>query len=462
MKLHIIRTKYPHWGKYSGYNQFLKYVTTKPTIESIPYEKSGDTQKLHAFIPQHTLKKKPLWYAMPDYIGEIKSSLQNPDLIHYLDGDHTTFMLPLIKEKLNTKIVATYHQPKKILRKIISKDVIKKLDHIILVSASQKEVFAKYVPDDKISVILHGVNTEQYKPSDTKEEKSKSTKTCLIIGSWLRDWETIQQITTNMPEVTFVIISTSSSVPKGPNIMIYKDITDDVYLKILHKADILLMPLLDSTANNGILEGIACGLPVITTDLESTKEYLNNDCALFCKTHSEYVDAIRKLSKNKKKRVEMGKASRKRALELDWKKSTKQIENIYSEILDIPKDEPIEDIFDWKRYLQLYPELTQQGINTKKEAILHWNKTGAKEGKIFTKIGEYEQMQEQFDWEAYIISYPEIWYQHIRTKEAAIKHYLEKGRKEGKKFHKKSAITTIKKSLLLPKRIAGRIINNDL
>jgi glycosyltransferase involved in cell wall biosynthesis len=43
----------------------------------------------------------------------------------------------------------------------------------------------------------------------------------------------------------------------------------------------LLLPLLDSTANNGLLEGMACGLPVIITDVGGVRDYAKENFADF-------------------------------------------------------------------------------------------------------------------------------------------------------------------------------------
>jgi glycosyltransferase involved in cell wall biosynthesis len=38
------------------------------------------------------------------------------------------------------------------------------------------------------------------------------------------------------------------------------------------------MPLTDATANNSILEGLACGTPVVATDLDGVRDYCTAAC----------------------------------------------------------------------------------------------------------------------------------------------------------------------------------------
>ena len=42
--------------------------------------------------------------------------------------------------------------------------------------------------------------------------------------------------------------------------------------------------------------------------------------------------------------------------------------------------------FNWVTYLDNYPELREKGINNAKLALNHWNKTGRKEGLVYTKL----------------------------------------------------------------------------
>ena len=64
------------------------------------------------------------------------------------------------------------------------------------------------------------------------------------------------------------------------NVELHSSINDKSLLRLYQSAQILLLPLLDCTANNALLEGMACGLPVVTTDLPAIKDYVNDDCSI--------------------------------------------------------------------------------------------------------------------------------------------------------------------------------------
>ena len=52
-------------------------------------------------------------------------------------------------------------------------------------------------------------------------------------------------------------------------------LTDDELLALYQRSSLLLLPLLDATANNAILEAMACGLPIVTTDLPGLGTYVD-------------------------------------------------------------------------------------------------------------------------------------------------------------------------------------------
>jgi hypothetical protein len=79
---------------------------------------------------------------------------------------------------------------------------------------------------------------------------------------------------------------------------------------------------------------------------------------------------------------------------------------------------------DYQQYLLNYPDLVSAGIDTREKAIEHWVRYGYKEKRVCTPLN--------FNWEQYLINYPYLISAGIDTSEKALKHYLEHGKKVGK------------------------------
>ena len=98
-------------------------------------------------------------------------------------------------------------------------------------------------------------------------------------------------------------------------------------------ADILFLPLLQSTANNALLEGLASGLAVVATDLEAVRAYVPNGEALLSENRSDsFVHAIQGLQRDPGLRQQMKRKARARAEQLAWPRLVRRYEALYSRV----------------------------------------------------------------------------------------------------------------------------------
>jgi glycosyltransferase involved in cell wall biosynthesis len=83
-----------------------------------------------------------------------------------------------------------------------------------------------------------------------------------------------------------------------------------------------------------VLEAMACGAPVVTSNLSSMPEVLG-DCGLYADPHSpeSIAGAISKLLSDEKLRNLLGKKAVERAAGFSWKKTAKETLAAYGELL---------------------------------------------------------------------------------------------------------------------------------
>jgi glycosyltransferase involved in cell wall biosynthesis len=352
INIHLIRTQRPHWGAYSGINQFLKYVNPQRyNIEVYIASDSDDDFPIRNKLVRRGLRylvqrKGMMYYKLSDLTAETRALRKcwrkRVDIIHYIDGEHSAQYLPWLcklPRRLRPMIVATFHQTPEFLGSLTRREVISRLDFVTVVSPHQVPYFSELLPADKICSILHGIDTNFFRPGNNSIQRNKFK--CITVGHWRRDFNVVLAVAQKLSshrDIEFHVVTSKLTGPRltglenQPNIKLYRDNLDDVqFLEKYREADVLFLPLLESTANNALLEGIACGLPVLSTLLPSVNAYVPGKEAILVEGNDpqKFVDAISHLASNREYLKIMGYEARKRAEELDWRNIAPQYEEVY-------------------------------------------------------------------------------------------------------------------------------------
>ena len=167
----------------------------------------------------------------------------------------------------------------------------------------------------------------------------------LTVGNWLRDYEcwgeVVRQVLCLRRDVVFDVIA-NSNILKGlehysrefpGQVNLLTGLSDDELLNWYQTASILFLPLKDAIANTALLEGMACALPVVITDLPATREY-GGDSAIYVtlgKTE-QYIEHLVHLIDDSALRTKMSTASRQTALRYDWLLIADQYRSLYEDL----------------------------------------------------------------------------------------------------------------------------------
>ena len=300
MHIRFEHTHYPHWGERSGYVQLVRYLD--PQRYHTELHSTPDNDRVGKFANWLTPFKPWLaqwiqqrnhmpWYNLGDLSAELaaleRCSAGHVDIMHFLDGEHSGQFLPrLIKtSRPAVRTAATFHQPPDWMRRVANGSLLRWFDAIILVSASQLPFFEQFVPEQRLHVLPHGIDTEFFRPAK-KREDSPNVR-CITTGHWLRNWEVFKAVAGSVSDIAFDVVTRQNNNFDGlPNVTVRSGIGDAELAELYRSADILFLPLRQSTANNTLLEGVASGLPVIATDLESIRAYLPNGEAILVSNNS--------------------------------------------------------------------------------------------------------------------------------------------------------------------------------
>lgn len=336
-------TRYPHWGNHSGLRQYLKHLDSDELEVAVQLASDGDDdfplrnprvrEAVHRYVQSGGME----WYKLSDLVAETKTLFRclrrNVDIVHYLDAEHGAQYLPLLKRAVRTLLVGTYHQPSSLLPSLLRPSVVRRFDHVTLLSPEQMPFFEELLPRGRISMILHGVDTDFFRPGEASRFGREFV--CLMVGHWMRDYEAFRRVAERLkgtPGVVFRVVSPRvERLEAFGNVQVLSNVTDEELRDLYQAADVLFLPLTDCTANNALLEGIACGLPVVSSDLASVRAYLPGDEGILVRNNDEALltEALLRLRDDREMRQRMSIAARKRAQELSWPRVAKEYQSLY-------------------------------------------------------------------------------------------------------------------------------------
>jgi glycosyltransferase involved in cell wall biosynthesis len=161
------------------------------------------------------------------------------------------------------------------------------------------------------------------------------------VGQWLRDFITLQEVVRQvhqaMPQARFRLVLPSKLVAEWqgrPGVEVLTELSDLDLRLCYQEAALLVMPLRECTANNVILEAMACGLPIVASEVGGICDYVNRDCARLVRAGKPgaMAEAVLDLIQDPAARTAMGQAARAHAETFAWPRVAKQILSVYEEL----------------------------------------------------------------------------------------------------------------------------------
>lgn len=224
---------------------------------------------------------------MPEILAIPFNATGSGRLCHFIYGEDTFFYTPWWR-KPNNKLMATYHYPPNRLLTRVNPAVVAHLDAVVVVSTSQKPYFEQLLDSDHVHFIPHHVDAEFFSPS-TQNEFAQGADRVVVVGGILRDHGLLEQVIERCQSDLDRQVHFDLVIPKTEherftrfsNCTVHSGISDEALRQLYRNARLGFMPLLDCTANNAILEMMACGTPLVTSDVGGIRDYLDEKGAVF-------------------------------------------------------------------------------------------------------------------------------------------------------------------------------------
>lgn len=276
------------FARRSGLLPLVEAVGATPVCHGVPWE---DLQR-RSWRAAQWLRNWGIrhygstWNALVPYAHEWLLARRVPagrgDVVHFLWGEFAAPRHPRWFRKDGAKLVATFHCSQRRLPQVLGRyRCLDAFDRISVMSRSQIPFFRdRGFPADRIDVTLHGVDTDHFRPPAAPRATGGPLR-LLIVGFTERDHAFAAQVMRSLRDepVHLDVLTDAEGGAHYEGVArttLHPRLGDDALLAAYRAADLLFMPLLDCTANNAVLEAMACGTPVMANDVGGIREYADN------------------------------------------------------------------------------------------------------------------------------------------------------------------------------------------
>ncbi|MCE9612273.1 MAG: glycosyltransferase family 4 protein [Chthoniobacter sp.] len=328
-------------ARHSGYHLLAGYLPQAESVTAPRLDPPGGWPRLAAGAARRVAFTR--WYlggcAKLEWLAWRRLRRGFEGIVHFLWADRDLGFLDLLLNDRRHRLVATVHNCADQLPSVIRHPRrLRRAAAIILMSETQRAYFrAAGVADARIHFLPHGVDTDYFSPPPARDT---SEFVALSVGGYRRNFTLLREVCAqlaNTPRLRFEIVGPAAVAEKFhglPNVRFFHGLDDTALLARYRGASCLLHLAEQATANNVVLEAIACGLPVVSERVGGIPEYLDSSCALLTAPGDgrEVVSVLRRLGESSALQSELGTGARQRAGELAWPKIAARTLELYQSL----------------------------------------------------------------------------------------------------------------------------------
>jgi glycosyltransferase involved in cell wall biosynthesis len=353
MRIVVLDRRFSHHAAYSGYPQLIRRQDSHFRVERVTgWLPAGLPARVYDRIAHSTGRPAYTRTSIGYELAALRRMLRAPRAIYHVlygeDDYHYLARAAPVLRQLGGRLVSSFHQAPDIFDEAVPRHsaarILPRLDAALVTTSRQAEHLSQWMEKRRIHRVPLGVDTDFFSPPDEPRRTPPGRLTCITVGIWQRDYLLFDQLTRRAADVglplRFVVVTSedvAGALRKIPGVEVHTGVSDERLRDLYRESDLLFLPLVQAAASNTLLEAMACGLPVLATGIGGIPEYVGDTAGRLVAPFRPdlMLEAILELADDPIARAGMGLAARRRARELDWRRSAAVLTKVYNRVASV-------------------------------------------------------------------------------------------------------------------------------
>lgn len=283
----VLTKSWAHHSSHSGY-AWLGPALGARTVSSQPFTSLPGRAAAKLWGKLRGQRPWQFSYGLEDRLAEERvfwlALRRRADIVHVAYADEQLDVLARRARLLPGRLVATFHLP------VSSPEnpqraawrQLRNLAGAVVVAQSEVAPLAAVLGADKVICVPHGIDVATFRPAPFAPAPSLRL---VFVGAMMRDFELAHRVLDRCARERLDVVLDIVTPRRCwdfftgcDNVRRHAGLSEAELVALYQGADALFLPLLDATANNAVLEALACGVPVISTRVGGIPDYVDADC----------------------------------------------------------------------------------------------------------------------------------------------------------------------------------------
>ena len=330
-----------HHSPHSGYPRFLDRIGGL-----VDLRRARPWRLPRSLLDRSAARIVYEWFGAPQLQIDLTAARRlvtaRSEIVHLLYGETDHFYAGRARSlaaRRGNRLVATFHQPPAVIDDLWpAPPLFEQLDHAIALGPMAARHLGELIGSERVSLGTHAVDIEAWRPDPAARS---AEPTCCFVGSWFRDFEVLREVIALVgdaePRAHFEIVTSpehAAAFQALPRVRARAGIPEAELRSVYQRSWVHAMPLVDSVANNALLEGMACGLPTVLTEVGDAPSYTGPEAAVLVppRDPASMADAVLELLGDSAARDALGRRARARAESLDLDAGARRHAEIYRRV----------------------------------------------------------------------------------------------------------------------------------